>query len=114
MEKELNNIRLGFLTLYVLKYVQKMPEVGMSPFSALVAQEIEADNRLKAGKSLVFSRLKDLCEEGYLKANWGRSSNPKVKKQVRYFSISAKGASLIRKLELEQNRIQNVLLALPA
>ena len=114
MKKELNSIRLGFLTLYILKYVQKMPEVGMRPFSALIAQEIEADRRLMAGKSLVFSKLKDLSEEGYLRANWGVSPNPRVKKKVRYFSISAKGKSLIEKLELEQNRIQKVLLALPA
>lgn len=114
MKKELNSIRLGFLTLYILKYVQKMPEVGKSPFSALIAQDIESDKRLKAGKSLVFSKLNELCEAGYLKANWGVSSNPRVKKKVKYFSITEKGTSLIKKLELELNRIQNVLIALPA
>jgi DNA-binding PadR family transcriptional regulator len=77
-------------------------------------QEIESDKRLRAGKSLVFSRLKDLCKKGFLKENWGLSSNPRIKKKVRYFSISAKGISLIEKLELEKKRIQNVLLALPA
>jgi DNA-binding PadR family transcriptional regulator len=114
MEKELNDIRLGFLTLYILTYVQKMPAVGMYPFSALIAQDIESDKRLRAGKSLVFSRLKDLSENGFLKENWGKSSNPRIKKKVKYFSISAKGRSLIEKLELEEKRIQNILHALPA
>ena len=114
MEKELNNIRQGFLTLYILKYIEKMPSVGMSPFSALISQEIEQRNRLRTGKSLVFSRLNSLCESGHLVSNWGISSNPKVKKKVKFYSVSTKGLKLIQKLEGEQERINNLLSKLPA
>lgn len=109
MEKELKNIRLGFLTLYVLKYVEQKPKVGMSPFSALVAQEIEEKNKLRAGKSLVFSKLNSLCESGHLEAKWGISSNPQVKKKVKFYSISSKGKKLIKQLETEQKRINEVI-----
>ncbi|MBL6991129.1 MAG: hypothetical protein ISR65_15190 [Bacteriovoracaceae bacterium] len=114
MEKELGNIRLGFLTLYILKYVEKKPEVGMYPFAALITQEIEEKSQLGAGKSLVFSKLNYLCDSGYLTASWGISSNPRVKKKVKFFSISTKGKKLIKKLEQEQKRINNVLSKLPA
>lgn len=109
MEKELKNIRLGFLTLYVLKYIEQKPKVGMSPFSALVAQEIEEKNKLRAGKSLVFSKLNSLCESGHLEAKWGISSNPQVKKKVKFYSISSKGKKLIKQLETEQRRINEVI-----
>ncbi|OUR96588.1 hypothetical protein A9Q84_09585 [Halobacteriovorax marinus] len=114
MEKELSNIRLGFLTFYILKYVEKKPEVGMAPFSALIAQEIEEKNQLGAGKSLVFSRVNSLCDSGHLIPKWGVSSNPRVKKKVKFFSISVKGKKLIKQLEKEQKRISDVLSKLPA
>jgi len=114
MEKELMNIRLGFLTLYILRYVEKKPEVGMHPFAALIAQEIEDKNQLGAGKSLVFSKLNKLCDNGYLKASWGVSSNPRVKKKVKFFSITTKGKNFIKQLQKEQKRINDVLLKLPA
>ncbi len=114
MEKELKNIRLGFLTLYILKYIEQKPKVGMTPFSALVSQEIEEKNKLRAGKSLVFSKLNSLCESGHLEATWGVSSNPLVKKKVKLFSISSKGKKLIKQLEDEQQRINDVIKSLPA
>lgn len=114
MNKELKSIRLGFLTLYILKYVEKMPSVGMKPFSAMVAQEIESKNRLRAGKSLVFIKLNKLCSTGHLTESWGVSSNPKVKKKVRFYSISPKGKKMIKELENEYKRILEVLYNLPA
>jgi DNA-binding PadR family transcriptional regulator len=114
MEKELKNIRLGFLTLYILKYVEQKPKVGMIPFSAMVAQEIEEKNKLRAGKSLVFSKLNSLCESGHLEAIWGGSSNPQVKKKVKFFTISSKGKKLMKQLETEQRRINDVMTSLPA
>lgn len=113
MDKELNHIRLGSLTLYILKYVEKMPEVGMSAFAALIAQEIENSSRLRAGKSLVSSRLNELSENGCLKARWGKSPNPKAKKSVKFFEITKKGQRLIRQLTDEQSRISEVLEKLP-
>lgn len=109
MEKELRSIRLGFQTLYILKFIEKMPKVGMSAFSALIAQEIEAKKQLGAGKSLVFSKLNTLCEAGHIKAAWGISSNPRVKKKVKFYSISPKGEKLILSLEKEQQRINTLL-----
>lgn len=114
MDKELSSMRLGFLTLYLLKYIEKIPEVGMQPFSALIAQEIEEKNRLRAGKSLVFSRLNSLCNNGFIVDSWGDSSNPKVKKRVKFYSITSKGKKLIHQLEKEQERINNILLRLPS
>jgi DNA-binding PadR family transcriptional regulator len=114
MEKEIGNLRLGFLTLYILRYVEKKPEVDIYPFAALIAQEIGDKNQLGAGKSLVFSKLNSLCGEEYLTASWAVSSNPKVKKKVKFFSITAKGKKLIKQLEQEQRRINEVLLKLPA
>lgn len=114
MEKELRNIRLGFLTLYILKYIEQKPKVGMTPFSAMVAQEIQEKNKLRAGKSLVFSKLNNLCESGHLEAIWGISSNPQVKKKVKFFSITSKGRKLIKQLEVEQRRINDVITHLPA
>lgn len=109
MEQELNKIRLGYLTLYILKYIRKMPERGMQPFNAMIAQDIENNNNLRAGKSLVFSRLNDLCENGYINSEWGFSSNPKVKKKVKFYSIANKGKDLIKQLELEHKRILAIL-----
>lgn len=112
MDKELNSIRLGHLTLYILKYIESMPSLGMSPFSALIAQEIESKNRLRAGRSLVFSKLNYLENEGYIDSNWAKSPNPKVKKKVKFYSISLQGKKLIKDLEKEQDRINQVLKSL--
>lgn len=114
MNKEISNIRLGFLTLYILRFVEKMPSVGMSPFAALIAQEIERKHQLGAGKSLVFSRLNGLSDDGYVTHTWGVSSNPRVKKKVKFFSISSKGKGLIKQLQKEQARINGVLSNLPS
>ncbi|MCO4793475.1 MAG: hypothetical protein KC493_07180 [Bacteriovoracaceae bacterium] len=114
MNKEISNIRLGFLTLYILKFVERMPSVGMQPFAALVAQEVERKHQLGAGKSLVFSRLNSLCDGGYVTHSWGVSSNPRVKKKVKFFSISQKGRGLIKQLQKEQGRINDVLSNLPS
>jgi DNA-binding PadR family transcriptional regulator len=114
LDKEYNNIRNGYLTLYILKYIEMKPKVNMSPFGALIAQEIESKNQLGAGKSLVFSRLNKLCEGEYLSFSWKESPNPRVKKKVKFFSITAKGKKLISKLQNEQARINKVLANLPA
>jgi DNA-binding PadR family transcriptional regulator len=114
LEKEYNNMRTGYLTLYILKYIEMKPKVNMSPFGALIAQEIDLKNQLGAGKSLVFSKLNKLCEGGYLSFSWKESPNPRVKKKVKFFSITAKGKKLILKLQNEQKRINQVLDLLPA
>ena len=114
MEKEIQNLQNGFITLYILKYVEKKPLVGMTAFSALISQEIENKNQLGSGKSLVFSRLNKLCENNLLDANWGISPNPRVKKKIKFYTITAKGKKLIKQLEKEQARINKVLSLLPA
>jgi len=114
MINEVRNIRLGFLTLYILKFIEKKPLVGMQAFAALIAQEIEEKNQLGAGKSLVFSKLNKLCENGYLKSSEGISPNPRAKKKVKLFFITNKGKSLIVKLQKEQIRINEVLSKLPS
>jgi DNA-binding PadR family transcriptional regulator len=114
MEKEIRNIRQGFITLYILKYVERKPLVGMTAFSALIGQEIENKNQLGSGKCLVFSKLNNLCENGLLDSRWGISPNPRVKKKIKFYTISTKGKKLIKQLEKEQTRINEVLSLLPA
>jgi len=114
MEKELGQLRLGFLTLYILKYVQQKPLSQMSAFSSLIEQEIENINQLRAGKSLVFKRLTELCKQGHLSYEWGRSPNPRAKKKAKFYSITESGKNLINELESEEMRLMIMLQKLPA
>jgi DNA-binding PadR family transcriptional regulator len=114
MEKELGQLRLGFLTLYILKYVQQKPLSQMSAFSALIEQEIENTNQLRAGKSLVFKRLTELEKLGYLSYEWGKSPNPRAKKKAKFYSITESGKNLINELETEEMRLMIMLQKLPA
>ena len=109
VEKELEYLRIGHLTYYVLKIVEGMPKVDMHPYYALISQELENVNRLGAGKSLLYSRLKHLSCNGFLNSKDGISSNPKAKKKVQFYSLSEKGKRLLRRLEKEQKRIAESL-----
>jgi DNA-binding PadR family transcriptional regulator len=108
-EREIEYLRIGYLTYYILKTVESMPKVDMHPYYALISQEIENKNRLGAGKSLVYTRLKYLCENGFLASSPGVSSNPRAKKKVQFFSISEKGKRLLKQLSKEQIRISDSL-----
>lgn len=108
-EKEMEYLRIGYLTYYILKIVAGMPAVDMQPYYALIHQEIGNKNRLGAGKSLLYSRLKYLSDKGFLKSELGFSSNPRAKKKVRFFSLSEKGKRLLKQLASEQKRIAESL-----
>lgn len=108
-ERELNYFRIGFLTYYILKIIEGMPKVDMHPYYALIAQEVENEKRLAAGKSLIHSRLKYLCDNKFIISALGASSNPKAKKPVQFFSITERGKRLLKVLSKEQERIINSL-----
>lgn len=105
VSRELEYLRLGFLTFYILKIVEGLPKVDMQPYYALILQEMENKNRLGAGKSLIFSRLKYLRKNGFISSRLGTSSNPRAKKPVSFFKITDSGRSLLKELEREQKRI---------
>jgi len=111
IKREIEYLRVGYLTYYILKIIVGMPRVDMHPYYALIFQELENKNRLGAGKSLLHSRLKFLSKNGFLKSEFGLSSNPKAKKKVRFYSISEKGKNLMKQLEDEQKRISDSLRA---
>lgn len=103
--REVEYLRVGHLTYYVLKIIEGLPKVGMQAYYALIFQELESENRLGAGKSLLYTRLKYLCENKFIKTETGASSNPKAKKKVQFFYITQKGQNLLKKLANEQKRI---------
>jgi len=107
--RELDYMRVGHLTYYILKIIEGMPKVDMHPYYALISQELENEKKLGAGQSLLYSRLNSLHEQGFLKSELGASSNPKAKKKVRYFYISEKGKRLLKQLSKEQKRITDSL-----
>lgn len=104
-ERELDYLRVGFLTFYILKVIEGLPKVDMDPYFALILQEIENKHRLAGGGSLVYSRLSFLQKHGFLKLKLGISSNPKAKKKVKCFFLTESGSRLLRQLEKEQQRI---------
>lgn len=108
-DREIEYLRIGHLTFYILKIIEGMPKVDMHPYYALISQEIENVNRLGAGKSLLYSRLKYLSVNGFLNSEAGTSSNPKAKKKVQFFSLSEKGKRLLKQLYKEQKRISESL-----
>jgi len=107
IDKEIEYLRIGLLTLYLLKRIERLPKVSMDPFHALLKSE--AEKHLGAGGSLVYSRLHTLAEEGFLKTALGQSSNPKAKKPVRVYFLTDSGKKLIRQLEKEKARIEGSL-----
>jgi len=109
INNELDYLRVGHLTYYVLKVIEGLPKVDMDPYYALIRQEIENKNRLGAGSSLLYSRLMLLSRRGFLKSKEGISSNPKAKKKVRCYFLTASGNQLLRNLEEERERISESL-----
>lgn len=103
--REVEYLRIGHLTYYVLKIIEGLPKVGMQAYYALIFQELESENRLGAGKSLLYTRLKYLCDNKFIKTEAGASSNPKAKKKVQFYTITEKGKKLLKQLESEQKRI---------
>jgi DNA-binding PadR family transcriptional regulator len=108
-EREIEYLRIGHLTYYILKIIEDMPKVDMQPYYALIYQELENKKRLGAGKSLLHSRLKYLSENNFIDSEPGASSNPKAKKKVQFFSITEKGKKLLKELAKEQKRIAESL-----
>jgi len=109
IKREIEFLRTGFLTYYILKIIEGMPKVDMHPYYALIAQELESKNRLGSGKSLLFIRLRDLQKKGFLHSEAGLSRNPRAKKKVRFYSLSESGRRLLSQLESEQKRISDSL-----
>jgi len=109
--REMDYLRIGHLTYYILKVIEGLPKVDMHPYYALISQELENQKRLGAGKSLLYKRLNHLRENGFLDSEQGASSNPKAKKKVQYFSLTSQGKELLRELEAEQLRIVESLKA---
>lgn len=103
--RELDYLRIGMLTYYILRVVDGLPKVDMHPYYALISQELQNQNRLGAGKSLLYKRLQQLQENGFLISEAGASANPKAKKKVQFFSLTEQGRELLRGLEAEQLRI---------
>ena len=107
--KEIDYLRNGNLTLYILKIIEGMPKVDMSSYYALIAQEIESVHRLRAGKSMLYSRIQALLGGQFLKSEIGASSNPRAKKPVHFLSLTASGKKLLNELSREQKRITDSL-----
>jgi DNA-binding PadR family transcriptional regulator len=105
VQREIEYLRIGHLTHYLLQLIENLQKVEMQPYFALIAQELEKKRGLGASKSVLFSRLKILCEEGFLRVELGASSNPRAKRPVRYYFLTTKGRTLQRELAREQKRI---------
>lgn len=107
-EKEIDYLRIGYLTYFILATIEALPKVDMEPYYALIVQELEKKHGLGAGKSLVYPRLKGLIQRGYIDSSPGASSNPKAKKPVQFFRLTKEGKKLLNHLKNESLRIQSL------
>ena len=108
-EREIEYMRVGHLTYFLLQTIESLPKVDMEPYYALILQEVEKKIGLGSGKSLVYPRLKHLYQRGYIESNPGASPNPRAKKPVQFYKLTKEGKKLLTHLKNENKRLRTLL-----
>lgn len=108
-EREIEYMRVGYLTYYILHTIEALPKVDMEPYYALILQEVEKKNGLGSGKSLVYPRIKHLYQRGFIDSTLGASPNPRAKKPVQFYRLTKEGRKLLTHLKNENKRLQALL-----
>jgi DNA-binding PadR family transcriptional regulator len=108
-DREIEFMRVGHLSIYILNLIDTLPKVDMEPYYALIVQEVERKSGLAAGKSLVYSRLKNLLENNYVSSELGASSNPRAKKPVQFYRLTKTGKKLLANLREEHHRLAKLI-----
>ncbi len=87
----------AFTSIYILHLVKKRGKLYGQKILDIINEQM--GTRWKPSRGMVYPLLREMEEEGYLKAWWDEPD----KRTIRYYNITEKGAKHLEKMKIKYN-----------